>query len=106
MKGFADLDQLRKNLADYSDDQLIGAVELAALLSTTPGMVYRYLYTKPSALPPNVQGFGRKRVWHMGNCRRWLRERAGMSTLPSLSIPATKRAGRPRSTDSGSPASR
>lgn len=100
MKDFVNLDQLRKNLADYSDDQLIGAVELAALLSTTPGMVYRYLYTNPAALPPNVQGFGRRRVWHLGSCRRWMRERAGVSTSLPPSAPATKRTGRPRSTDS------
>jgi hypothetical protein len=106
MSKSTDLDQIRKNLSDYSDDQLIGAVELAALLSTTAGMIYRYLYTNPSALPPAMPGFGRKRVWHLGTCRRWVRERAGLGTLPPPAVHATKRTGRPRSTDSGATASR
>lgn len=100
-----DVDNLRTSLNGYSDDQLIGVAELAALLYTTQGMVYRYLYINPSALPPSMQGFGRKRVWHLGTCRTWVRERAGVSTLPSA-VPATKRIGRPRSTDSGTMAPR
>ncbi len=95
-----DLESLRTSLNGYSDDQLIGVVELAALLYTTAGMVYRYLYINPSALPPGVLGFGRKRVWHLGTCRRWVRERAGVSALPPA-LPAAKRIGRPRSTDAG-----
>lgn len=101
-----DLEQIRKSLNDYSDDQLIGVLVLAALLSTTEGMIYRYLYTNPSALPPTMQGFGRKRVWHLGTCRHWLRERAGLSTMPPPAMPAAKRTGRPRSTDPGATASR
>lgn len=101
-----DFEMIRRSLNDYSDDQLIGAAELATLLSTTVGMVYRYLYINPSALPPAMQGFGRKRVWHLGTCRRWVRDRAAVGTPPSPVSPATKRTGRPRSTDSGATATR
>lgn len=101
-----DLEKIRKNLNDYSDDQLIGAAELAALLYTTVGMVYRHLYINPSALPPGMQGFGRKRVWHLGTCRRWVQDRAAVGTSPSAASPAERRNGRPRSSDSGATATR
>jgi hypothetical protein len=101
-----DLENTRRSLTGYSDDQLIGAAELAALLSTTVGMVYRYLYINPAALPPAMQGFGRKRVWHLGTCRRWVRDRAAVGTSPSPDSPETKRTGRPRSTESGAKAAR
>lgn len=95
----SDFAQTRKNLASYSDDQLIGAVELAALLATTAAMIYRYLYTNASALPPPMAGFGRKRVWRLGNCRDWLRKRAGPSAEPMLNQAPVRRTGRPRATD-------
>lgn len=95
-----DLNQTRRNLANYDDEQLINAAELAALLSTTGAMIYRYLYKSPGAIPGPMPGFGRKRVWHLGSCRRWLRERASAGTVQPSSAPAPKRTGRPRSTDS------
>ena len=97
-----DFAQIRKNLAGYGDDQLISAVELAALLATTCGMIYRYLYTNPSALPPPMAGFGRKRVWRLGTCREWLRQLAGLDAATSSGKAGAKRVGRPRLTDSAS----
>ena len=95
-----DYAQIRKHIAGYGDDQLISPVELAALLATTVGMIYRYLYSNPTALPPTVPGFGRKRVWRLGTCRDWLRQLAGAEAIARPGRPASKRVGRPRSTDS------
>ncbi|MCA0244146.1 MAG: hypothetical protein LCI02_25290 [Proteobacteria bacterium] len=94
-----DYAKVRKDLASYDDDQLIGPVELAALLATTAGMIYRYLYANPTALPPNVAGFGRKRVWRLGSCRDWLRQLAGSDSAQTARLPSSKRIGRPRTTD-------
>lgn len=101
-----DYAQIRKDLAGYDDDQLIGPVEMAALLATTVGMIYRYLYSNPTALPPNVAGFGRKRVWRLGSCREWLRQLAGTAAIPRPSKPASKRIGRPRSAEAAAASSR
>lgn len=101
-----DFAQVRRNIGGYGDDQLIDVVELAALLATTPGMIYRYLYSNPTALPPTMAGFGRKRVWRLGTCRDWLRQRAGLDVKPVSNAPKSKRIGRPRSTDTAPTPSR
>lgn len=90
---------LKRNVAAYGDEQVIDAVELAALLSTTDNMIYRYNYIKPAALPPRLAGFGRKLCWRLGTCRAWLREKAEPESLPTTEGAAAKRTGRPRFTD-------
>jgi len=87
---------LKRNVASYDDEQVIDAVELAALLATTDNMIYRYNYIKPTALPPRLTRFGRKLCWRMGTCREWLRNQALPEALPSPEQVATKRTGRPR----------
>lgn len=94
-----DYSSIRKDLAGYGDDQLIGPVELAALLSTTVNMVYRYNYVSPKALPPRLTNFGRKLAWRLGTCRDWLRGLGQPGETPSPERAAQRRLGRPRSTD-------
>jgi hypothetical protein len=87
---------LKRNVAAYGDEQVIDAAELAAFLSTTYNMIYRYNYIKPAALPPRLAGFGRKLCWRLGTCRAWLRDKAAPESLPTSEGAATKRTGRPR----------
>lgn len=93
-----DLNKVRRDVAAFADDQMIGVVELAAVLMTSPGMIYRLLYTNPTALPAAVAGFGRRRVWHLGKCRDWVRRRAYGETELANSARRLK-VGRPRITE-------
>lgn len=97
MKAPRDQFEIRKQLATYGDDQVIDAVELAAFRCISVKMLYRLLYLRSDAIPPPLDGFGRKRLWRMGNCREWLRTR---ESTPRVSSPRPSdneaRAGRPR----------
>jgi len=90
---------IKRDVAAYDDEQVIGAVELAALLATTDNMIYRYNYIKPTALPPRLSRFGRKLCWRMGTCREWLRNQASPEAAPSPQQSATRRTGHPRAAD-------
>ncbi|HAM22394.1 MAG TPA: hypothetical protein DCQ04_08980 [Actinobacteria bacterium] len=97
MKAPRDQFEIRKQLATYGDDQVIDAVELAAFRCISVKMLYRLLYLRSDAIPPSLLGFGRKRLWRMGNCRQWLRTRDAASAGPSpLSTDGVPRTGRPR----------
>ena len=94
-----DLNQVRRDVAAFADDQMIGVVELAAVLMTSPGMIYRLLYTKPTALPAPVAGWGRRRLWHLGQCRDWIRRRVYGETERAANPAQRARTGRPRTSE-------
>lgn len=84
------------NLAKLHDDQVIGSKELAVLLNTTAGQVYKLSATAPDHLPPRLRIFGRKLAWRLGTCREWLRN---LDEVVPKKIPGSKqekRHGRPR----------
>ena len=97
MKAARDQFEIRKQLATYGDDQVIDAVELAAFRCISVKMLYRLLYLRSDAIPPSLDGFGRKRLWRMGNCREWLRMREATSRASSpRPNDFVARTGRPR----------
>lgn len=55
------------------DDQVVGVAEVATLLGTTEGQVYKLSSQQPDCLPPRLKVFGRRLAWRMGTCREWLR---------------------------------
>jgi len=69
-----DCHAVKSRLASYHDDQVIGADELAAMLNTSAGMVYRLCAIREESLPPRLRTFGRKLAWRLGTCRDWLRQ--------------------------------
>lgn len=92
---------LRVQLAKLDDDQVIGVDELAALLDTSAGMIYRLGYASPDKLPPRLTCFGRRAAWRLGTCREWVRSlptEAGQPMQNTLE-PTRPRMGRPRARD-------
>jgi predicted DNA-binding transcriptional regulator AlpA len=87
---------LRKLLAGMHDDQLIGVSELAVMLNTSSGMIYRLAYVGSPKLPPRITTFGRKLTWRLGTCREWLRAQPVDGGHRSPEVVGTKRIGRPR----------
>jgi predicted DNA-binding transcriptional regulator AlpA len=88
---------LRKQLANMHDDQVIGVPELAAMLDTSPGMIYRLAYVGNAKLPPRLTSFGRKLAWRLGTCREWLRALPVDGGRGGVVAPSTRpRMGRPR----------
>jgi predicted DNA-binding transcriptional regulator AlpA len=85
---------LRKLLAGLHDDQLIGVSELAVMLNTSTGMIYRLAYVDSSRLPPKITTFGRKLTWRLGTCREWLRSQPEAGGPRSMEVASTKRIGR------------
>jgi hypothetical protein len=85
-------------LQRLDDDQVVGTKELAVLLNTTEGQIYKLSSSAPDRLPPRLAVFGRKLAWHLGTCRAWLREQAKITVpvAPAIDTPV-KRMGRPRS---------
>lgn len=64
---------LLEHLQCLHDDQVIGARELAALLNTTKGQIYKLNSIAPERLPPRLKKYGRKLAWRIGTCRAWIR---------------------------------
>lgn len=85
-------------LQRLDDDQVVGAKELAILLNTTEGQIYKLSSSEPDRLPPRLAVFGRKLAWHLGTCRAWLREQAKIAMAEASATDVqVKRMGRPRS---------
>lgn len=55
------------------DDTLIGPLELAALLSSTPQNIQKLAKREPERLPPRATVMSRRLVWHLGSVRAWIR---------------------------------
>jgi predicted DNA-binding transcriptional regulator AlpA len=90
---------IRKQLATMHDDQVIGVPELAAMLDTSPGMIYRLAYVGNAKLPPRLTSFGRKLAWRLGTCREWLRTLPEDGGRGGVAASSTRpRIGRPRTT--------
>lgn len=87
--------QLRLEIAQLDDHQVINVEMLAALLDTTPGNIYRLLCRSPESLPPRIPAFGRRKVWMLGTVHAWLKARSPASDGSSASA-ARPRRGRPR----------
>lgn len=86
-------------LQRLADDQVVGTKELAVLLNTTEGQIYKLSSSAPERLPPRLAVFGRKLAWHLGTCRGWLRDQAKIEVSVATAADApVKRMGRPRST--------
>lgn len=80
-----------------SDDQVVGVAEVAALLGTTEGQVYKLSSQQPQSLPPRLKVFGRRLAWRMGTCREWVRNLEQVTDLPDPQQQRqTARFGRPR----------
>lgn len=79
------------------DDQVVGVEEVATLLGTTQGQIYKLSSQQPQCLPPRLKVFGRRLAWRMGTCREWIRnlEQVTATDLPEVKPPAA-RFGRPR----------
>jgi predicted DNA-binding transcriptional regulator AlpA len=90
-------DALFAKLQHAHDDQIVGVLEVAILLNTTEGCVYKLSSQEPQKLPPRITIFGKKLAWRLGTCRQWIR---GLKTDKPDTIFQTKRIGRPRLTDS------
>jgi predicted DNA-binding transcriptional regulator AlpA len=90
-------DELFAKLQHAHDDQIIGASEVAMLLNTTEGCVYKFSSQEPQKLPPRITIFGKKLAWRLGTCRLWIRS---LETDKPGTIIQAKRIGRPRATGS------
>lgn len=53
-----------------SDDQVVGVAEVAALLGTTEGQVYKLSSQQPQCLPPRLKVFGRRLAWRRPDAHR------------------------------------
>jgi predicted DNA-binding transcriptional regulator AlpA len=93
-QGQAQMDPVTK-LKLISDDQVVGVAEVAALLGTTEGQVYKLSSQQPQCLPPRLKVFGRRLAWRMGTCREWVRNLEQVTDLPDPER-QTVRFGRPR----------
>lgn len=66
MKVRRDQFEIRKQLASFSDDQVVDADEVAAFRGISVEALYRLLYLRSDAIPPPLVGFGRRRLWRVG----------------------------------------
>jgi len=67
--------RIAAGVATLHDDTLIGPLELAALLSSTPQTVQKLSKREPGRLPPRAAVMSRRLVWHLGSVRAWIRAR-------------------------------
>jgi hypothetical protein len=86
-------------LQQLHDDQVIGVIDLALLMNTSPRFIYKLSSSAPTKLPPRLVAFGRKLAWRVGTCRAWIRNLEVNPEVAS-SLNTVKRLGRPRGTQS------
>lgn len=87
--------ELRLQIARFDDHQVVGVLELSVILDTTPGNIYRLLYSAPQSLPPCLTAFGRRKVWLMRSVRVWLQAQCPAAE-PGAAAATAPRLGRPR----------
>jgi len=110
--------ELAKRLSASGDDFVVGVLEVAVLLNTTPGYIYQAISPARLSrggislhLPPTLNIGGRKKLWRLGDIFALLRSAApvvrptdlgdrsankGGSHLEAPSAGRSSRLGRPR----------